>query len=111
MRGWLFGLACLVLAAAGPATAHGPTIEITAAGFEPALLNLFEGTTVHFSNTLAVPQVVVVSGESGTVTSPPIDKAGEGWHYTFEKGGAHAIHLQQRTAATMRVVVVEKAAP
>jgi plastocyanin len=111
MKGGVFALACLLLAAAGQATAHGPTVEITAAGFKPVLLNLFEGTTVHFTNTLAAPQGLVVSGESGTVTSPPLDAAGEGWHYTFERGGAYAIHLVQRPEATMQIVVVKKAAP
>lgn len=112
-KGWVYALACLLFAAAsaGPATAHGPTVEITAAGFKPVLLNLFEGTTVHFTNTLAAPQGVVLSSESGTVTSPPLPAAGEGWHYTFEKGGAYAIHLVEQPATTMRIVVVKKTAP
>ena len=42
MKGWVFALAGLFILAAGPAWAHGPTVEITTAGFKPVLLNLFE---------------------------------------------------------------------
>ncbi len=108
MKGWVFALAGLFILAAGPAWAHGPTVEITTAGFKPVLLNLFEGTTVHFTNTLAAPQGLVVTGESETVTSPSLAAAGEGWHYTFVKSGAYAIRLVQRPEAAMRIVVVKK---
>lgn len=98
----------VLLAVAGPAGAHGPTVVISAAGFEPALLNLFEGTTVHFTNAIAGPDGVVVTDEAGSFSSPPIAASGDGWHYTFEKIGAHAIRVVGRPEATMRVVVVKK---
>ena len=111
MKRWLFAFAWLVVSGAAPAWAHGPTVEITTAGLKPVLLNLFEGTTVHFTNTLATPQGLVVTGEAGTVVSPSLAPAGEGWHYTFEKGGAYAIRLEKRPEATMRIVVVKKSTP
>lgn len=95
--------------AAGPALAHGPTIEIRDSGLSPALLNLFEGTTVHFANTLDAPQgLVVLVGETGTVRSPMLKKPGDGWHYTFERTGRFEVRVEGRPDAKMTIVVVAK---
>jgi len=106
---WLFACA-LVGLFASPVRAHGPTVEITASGIKPALLNLFVGTTVHFTNGLDAPSGVVVAGEKGTVESPVLEVAGEGWHYTFEEAGAYEIRVVRRPEAKMRIVVVPKPA-
>ena len=101
----------LALVAAAPARAHGPTVELTAKGLEPVLLNLFEGTTVHFSNTLVAPEGLVVVDESGLLESPAFKQPGEGWHFTFDKTGSYVIHVRGRPEATMRIVVVPKRTP
>ena len=92
----------------GVASAHGPTIEITPEGLEPALLNLFVGTTVHFSNTLERPEGSVIVIESGSLESPLLVRPGDGWHYTFEEEGSFEIHLRHRPTARARIVVVPK---
>ena len=98
----------------GAASAHGPTIRISHDELKPGLLNLFVGTTVHFSNTVAMPggHVVVVKAdemeESETIESPALEKPGDGWHYTFEKEGKFEIYIKQRPTAKARIVVVPK---
>lgn len=115
MRWMAIAIASMVVAAAAPVAAHGPTVEISAAGFKPQLLNLFEGTTVHFTNAIAAAgnaaQGVVVTDVAGSFESPLITADGDGWHYTFEKSGAYEIRVQQRPEAKMRIVVVKKPAP
>lgn len=101
---------CAVLAGS-PARAHGPTVKITASGFEPVLLNLFEGTTVHFTNAIAGPEAVVVGDEAGRFESPPITASGDGWHYTFGTSGTYVIRVVGRPEPTMRIVVIPKKAP
>lgn len=98
---------------AAPAGAHGPTVEITAEGLRPPLLNLYLGTTVHFAQTIATPEGVSVEIElEGETTKGPVLAApGDGWHYTFEQPGRHAIRLAERPAATMTIVVVPRRAP
>lgn len=117
---WLaIGIASMVFAASAPASAHGPTVEITPAGFEPQLLNLFEGTTVHFTNVIGAAEAmaegssdgVVVTDLAGTFKSPPITAAGDGWHYTFEQIGVHELRIEQRPEAKMRIVIVKKRVP
>ncbi len=114
MKRWRSGLAGLLLVgamlvgAAGAARAHGPTVVLSEAGFKPVLLNLFEGTTVHFTNTIAGPEGVVVADEGGTFSSPPITAASDGWHYTFEKIGTFEIRIAGRPEAKLRIVVVKK---
>lgn len=104
-------LVSAALFAAAPARAHGPTVEIRAAGLSPALLNLFEGTTVHFANTIDAPAgLVVLVDEAGKVRSPVLKAPGDGWHYTFEASGRYAIRLEQRPEAKMTIVVVPKRA-
>ncbi|MEZ4279979.1 MAG: hypothetical protein R3F21_10250 [Myxococcota bacterium] len=108
----IVALACV---SGGPARAHGPTVKVTATGFEPVLLNLFEGTTVHFTNAIAgsAPgaEGVVVSDEAGRFESPPITAAGDGWHYTFEERGTYVIRVAGRPEPTLRIVVVAKKTP
>lgn len=104
-------VAALLAVVPAPARAHGPTVEIRASGLTPALLNLFEGTTVHFSNTIEAPSGLVVwIDETGTIRSPSLAKPGDGWHYTFEKAGRYSIRLAQRPEAKMTIVVVPKRA-
>ena len=104
-------LASLSLLAASTARAHGPMVEITAAGLKPVLLNLYVGTTVHFSSTLTAPEGLVVVDQTGALESPPLKSPGDGWHYTFDKTGTFEIHVEQRPDAKMRIVVVPKATP
>ncbi len=103
-------LGALIALTASPARAHGPTVVITEAGLKPALLNLFVGSTVHFTNQIAGAEGVVVGDEAGSFSSPPIAAAGEGWHYTFERIGEYAIRVVGRPGATMRIVVIAKPA-
>lgn len=106
LGGWL---ALFALLATDAALAHGPTVEITQAGLRPALLNLFEGTTVHFTSTLdASPGLVVVIDPEGKIRSPALAKPGDGWHYTFERSGRYAIRVDGRAGATMTIVVVPR---
>ena len=95
---------------AGPAWAHGPTVVISESGLAPELLNLFAGTTVHFTNTIGGAEGVVVADEAGSFTSPPITAAGDGWHFTFEKIGTYTIRVTGRSGKTLRVVVIAKPA-
>ena len=104
----ILGLALGVLALAGPVQAHGPTVEITHDEMKPALLNLFVGTTVHFSNTVTMPGGHVVVDESGTLESPPLEKPGDGWHFTFEKAGTYEVYIEQHPMAKARIVVVPR---
>ncbi len=92
----------------GPAAGHGPTIEITHSEMKPALLNLFVGSTVHFANQVQMPGGHVVVDESGTIESPPLEKPGDGWHYTFEKEGTYELFIRQHPKARARVVVVPR---
>ena len=101
-------LALLAIGVPGPALAHGPTIEISHDELKPSLLNLFVGTTVHFSNTVEMPGGHVIVDESGTIESPALEKPGDGWHYTFEKEGTFEIHIKQHPTAKARIVVVPK---
>ena len=101
-------LFALLLVPAGGALAHGPTIEISHDEMKPPLLNLFVGTTVHFVNTVAMPGGHVVVDEAGTLESPPLEKPGDDWHYTFEKAGTYEIHIQQHPKVKARIVVVPR---
>lgn len=91
-----------------PAQAHGPTIEISHSEMKPPLLNLFVGTTVHFSNTVAMPGGHVVVDEGGTLESPPLEKPGDGWHYTFEEPGTYNVFVKQHPMAKAKIVVIPK---
>jgi plastocyanin len=93
---------------AGVAAAHGPTIEINHQEMKPGLLNIFVGTTVHFSNTVSMPGGHVVVDEAGTLESPPLEKPGDGWHYTFETEGTYEVFVTQHPMAKARIVVVPK---
>lgn len=106
LLGLFFGLLCA--ASAATAGAHGPTIEISHSELKPALLNIYVGTTVHFSNTVAMPGGHVIVDESGTLESPPLEKPGDGWHYTFEKEGTYEVFVKQHPMAKARIVVVPK---
>jgi plastocyanin len=101
-------LALLGIGVPRAALAHGPTIEISHDELKPSLLNLFVGTTVHFSNTVEMPGGHVIVDESGTIESPALEKPGDGWHYTFEKEGTFEIHIKQHPTAKARIVVVPK---
>ena len=90
------------------AIAHGPTIEITHHEMKPPLLNLFVGTTVHFSNTVKMPGGHVVVDESGTLESLPLEKPGDGWHYTFDEVGTFEIFIKQHPKTKARINVVPK---
>ena len=105
-------IAALWIGFAAPSRAHGPTVEITDAGLKPPLLNLFEGTTVHFSNKQNAPLGIVVwIDETGSVKSPVLRAPGDGWHHTFEKSGRYSVRLEQRPDAKMTIVVVPRKAP
>ncbi len=97
-----FGLIALSTAA----HAHGPTIKISHDEMKPALLNLYAGTTVHFSNTVTMPGGHVVVDEGGTLESPPLAEPGDGWHYTFEKVGTYEIFLKQHPKTKARINIV-----
>ncbi len=104
-------LGSLSLVAAFPARAHGPTVEVTAASLKPVLLNLYVGTTVHFSSTLGAPEGLVVVDQTGALKSPRLTAPGDGWHYTFDKTGTFEIHVEKHPDAKMRIVVVPKTTP
>jgi plastocyanin len=105
------------------ARAHGPTIEISHDALSPSLLNLYVGTTVHFSNTVEMPgghvvviKVINVTGavevdevdEAESIESPGLEKPGDGWHYTFDEEGTFDLHIKQHPTAKARIVVVPK---
>ena len=97
-----------MLLVAAPGFAHGPTIEITHQEMKPALLNLFVGTTVHFSNMVTMPGGHVVVDESGSIESPALAEPGDGWHYTFDTVGTYELFIRQHPEAKARIVVVPK---
>ena len=101
-------VALATLLASTTAMAHGPTIEISHHEMKPGLLNLFVGTTVHFSNTVSMPGGHVVVDESGTLESPPLEKPGDGWHYTFDEVGTFEVFIKQHPKAKARINVVPK---
>ena len=105
---FLVSLALVGIGIPADASAHGPTIKISHDELAPSLLNLFVGTTVHFSNTVAMPGGHVIVDESGTIESPALEKPGDGWHYTFEKEGTFELYIKQHPTAKARVVVVPK---
>jgi len=97
-----------MLLAATASFAHGPTIEISHQEMKPKLLNLFVGTTVHFSNTVEMPGGHVVVDEAGTIESPALEHPGDGWHYTFEAAGRYELFIRQHPEAAATIVVVPK---
>ncbi len=103
-------LALAFLLFAGVARAHGPTIEISHGEMKPALLNLFVGTTVHFSNTVSMPGGHVVVDTKGQLESPPLVEPGDGWHYTFEEVGTYEVYLRQHPKTRARINVIPKKA-
>ena len=106
---WLGLLGFVVgLGLAHGAAAHGPTIEITHAAMKPALLNLYVGSTVHFKNQQAMPGGHTVVDATGAIESPPLEKAGDGWHYTFEEVGRYEVYVSQHPSAKATIVVVPK---
>jgi plastocyanin len=92
----------------GAAQAHGPTVEISHSEIEPALLNLFVGTTVHFLNTVEMPGGHVIVEKEGRLESPPLEHPGDDWHYTFEEEGVYEIFVRQHPSAKARIVVVPR---
>jgi plastocyanin len=104
----LFALVLLVVSFSGAAHAHGPTVKISHSEVTPPLLNLYVGTTVHFSNTVSMPGGHIIVDEAGTLESPPLEEPGDGWHYTFENEGTYEIYVKQHPKAKMRIVVVPK---
>lgn len=110
----VFLLALLRIGIPADVSAHGPTIKVSHDELKPSLLNLFVGTTVHFSNTVVMPggHVIVIRGDevdaSEAIESPALEKPGDGWHYTFEKEGTFEIHIKQHPTAKGRIVVVPK---
>lgn len=90
------------------ALAHGPTIEISHQEMKPSLLNLFVGTTVHFLNTVDMPGGHVVVDVAGTIESPPLDAAGDDWHFTFETEGTYELFIREHPEAKSRIVVVPR---
>jgi plastocyanin len=101
---WGFGM----LLAATASFAHGPTIELSHQEMKPKLLNLYVGTTVHFSNTVAMPGGHVVVDEAGTIESPPLENPGDGWHYTFESAGRFELFIRQHPEARATIVVIPR---
>ncbi|MEM9177149.1 MAG: hypothetical protein AAGC67_18200 [Myxococcota bacterium] len=104
----LLAAAGLFLASASAAQAHGPTIEISHQEMKPPLLNLWVGTTVHFANTVAMPGGHVVVDEGGTLESPPLEKPGDGWHYTFDTPGTYHVFVKQHPKAKAKIVILPK---
>ncbi|MFK7895585.1 MAG: hypothetical protein AB8G23_07095 [Myxococcota bacterium] len=104
----VFLAAAFILGIAGSAAAHGPTVKVSHGEMKPALLNLYVGTTVHFTNTVSMPGGHVVVDEGGTLESPALLEPGDGWHYTFENEGTYEIFVKQHPEAKMRIVVVTK---
>lgn len=100
----------VLICAALPSYAHGPTIELSHEEMKPPLLNLFEGTTVHFLNTVEMEGGHVVVDDTGTIEGPPLSKPGDGWHYTFESVGTYELFIREHPAAKARIVVVPKRA-
>lgn len=101
----------LLAAWASVASAHGPTIELSHDAMKPPLLNLFVGSTVHFSNTVAMPGGHVVVDATGQIESPPLAEVGAGWHYTFEEVGTFELHIREHPEAKARIVIVPRRTP
>ena len=104
-----------LLAAASSSAAHGPTIRLTHESMKPVLLNLFLGTTVHFSNEASAADersgAHVVVEKSGKLESPKLIEVGDGWHYTFEEAGTYEVFIRSHPKAKARIVVLPKRAP
>ena len=50
----------------------------------------------------------VVVDEGGTLESPPLEKPGDGWHYTFEEPGTYHVFVKQHPKAKAKIVVIPK---
>lgn len=98
----------IALGTASTAAAHGPTVKLSHDEMTPSLLNLYVGTTVHFTNTVSMPGGHIVMDEAGTLESPALLSPGDGWHYTFEAIGTYEIFIKEHPKAKMRIVIVEK---
>lgn len=96
------------LLAASASLAHGPTIELLPGEMKPGLLNLFVGSTVHFSNTVEVPSGYVVVDEGGALESPKMLSPGDGWHYTFDDAGTFEVFIREAPEAKAKIVVIPK---
>ncbi len=93
---------------ASVSAAHGPTIKLLPGEMKPPLLNLFVGSTVHFSNTAETPSGSVVVDAGGTLESPTLRKPGDGWHYTFEVPGTFNVCIREDPDAKAKIVVIPK---
>jgi len=104
-----------VLGLASASYAHGPTIKISHEAMKPVLLNLFVGTTVHFTNNASAdgedPAAHVVVEAEGRLESPELVKKGDGWHYTFEEEGTFEVFVRSHPEAKARIVVIPKRRP
>lgn len=98
----------IALGAASIAAAHGPTVKLSHDEMTPPLLNLYVGTTVHFTNTVSMPGGHIVVDQGGTLESPALLSPGDGWHYTFEAIGTYEIFIKEHPNAKMKIVIVEK---
>jgi plastocyanin len=99
-------VAAVLLGAAAPALAHGPTVRVAWAGVQPPALTVEAGATVHFHNANSGAGACTLVADDGAFRSPPLAR-GEGWHHTFATAGRFAFHVEEYPSARGEVVVVE----
>lgn len=96
--------ALAALLAAVPAGAHGPTVRLAYDGLRPSQLAIRAGQTVHFHNASTTPRTFTLIADDGSIESPPLAR-GEGWHYTFETPGTHALHVKEHPNLRATILV------
>lgn len=104
--------ACLLalllgLLLAGPALAHGPTIDVAYSGVRPRQLVVRVGDTVHFRNrNLGVGNCTLMT-EEGEFGVPPLPKGGD-HHFTAETPGQIDFFVKEFPRARGTLIVVEE---
>lgn len=101
----LLFLIATMLALAGPAAAHGPTVRVSWSGVKPGKITVRAGATVHFHNANSSGSPCTLVAEDGSFESPTLGRA-EGWHHVFAKPGTFTYHVKEMTSARGTIVVV-----
>ena len=104
MRPLLPWLAAFALAAATPASAHGPSVRLSYGRVAPETIAIRAGEVVHFQNDSATPRTFTLRFETGTIESPPLAR-GEGWHHEFPEPGRFPFAVAEHPDMRGTVVV------
>lgn len=86
---------------AATASAHGPTVQVSEGGLDPAELEIARGETVHFVNRGAKERRLV----GDAFQSPALPPGGDGWHQRFPFPGRFPYALEDAPEVRGAIVV------